>query len=120
LEAKTTSFKYSGKSFSPFPASLSTLKLGVNPDGSWSYVSSSGPAGINHNLTQLRNSDFQHYLCPDDVVMMDKAYIGWQGSQCCIPFKRPRIQRGEPRKELSERQLEFNRQHHTIRYTELN
>ena len=90
-------------------------QLGMLPNGTWGFVSSSDPAGKNPNITQIRNSDFPQILTEDDVVMVDKGY---QGSPfpVCIPFQQPRTRRGQPRQELTEDQQEYNRQLNVIRY----
>jgi len=65
-------------------------------------------------LLTSHSSDFQHHLEEHDVTMLDKGYIGWE-FPCCTPFKNPRTPRGQPRRTLSENQLNYNRQHNAIR-----
>ena len=82
------------------------------PDGTWGFVST-GPAGKNPNITQIKNSEFPTLLSSDDVVMVDKGYQGCS-FPCCIPFQQPCTLHGQPRQELSEQQQEYNKQLNAI------
>jgi hypothetical protein len=52
-------------------AMYSPRQLGVLPNGTWGYVSGSSPAGSTPDITQLRQSDFQHHLEEHDVTMLE-------------------------------------------------
>jgi hypothetical protein len=61
-------------------------QVGILMNGTFAFISNSGPASTDCDINQIRNSNLPNLLTRRDCVMLDGVYQGMPFASC-IPYR---------------------------------